>query len=166
MLVWSRRQARASRGLTRFIARPQAFLFFPLLLLEGLNLHVAGLRALRNRAIRHRFAEGALLLASFAGYLAVLLTDLALGGLNYQIEHHLFSSMPTPHLRRAQPIVRAYCAELGVPYHETSLFASCSEAIRHPHQVGAPSGPPNVEQQPDQTIRPPHPPEGRQEEKT
>ncbi|OEV25008.1 delta fatty acid desaturase, partial [Streptomyces nanshensis] len=26
------------------------------------------------------------------------LTDLALGGLNYQIEHHLFPSMPTPHL--------------------------------------------------------------------
>ena len=28
------------------------------------------------------------------------LTDLALGGLNYQIEHHLFPSMPRPNLRR------------------------------------------------------------------
>jgi fatty acid desaturase len=30
-------------------------------------------------------------------------TDLALGGLNYQIEHHLFPSMPRPSLRRSQP---------------------------------------------------------------
>ncbi|AGL20079.1 fatty acid desaturase [Actinoplanes sp. N902-109] len=43
------------------------------------------------------------------------LTDIALGGLNYQIEHHLFPAMPTPNLRRAQPIVRSYCQEIGVP---------------------------------------------------
>jgi hypothetical protein len=29
------------------------------------------------------------------------LVDFALGGLNYQIEHHLFPSMPRPSLRRA-----------------------------------------------------------------
>ncbi len=34
-------------------------------------------------------------------------TDFALGGLNYQIEHHLFPSMPRGSLRHAQPIVRA-----------------------------------------------------------
>ena len=39
------------------------------------------------------------------------LTDFALGGLNYQIEHHLFPSMPRPNLRRAQPLVAAFCAE-------------------------------------------------------
>ena len=33
------------------------------------------------------------------------LTDLALGGLNYQIEHHLFPSMPRPNLRRSQALV-------------------------------------------------------------
>ena len=42
--------------------------------------------------------------------------DVALGGLNYQIEHHLFPSMPTPNLRKAQPIVREFCAEIGVSY--------------------------------------------------
>ena len=31
--------------------------------------------------------------------------DVALGGLNYQIEHHLFPGMPTPNLRKVQPIV-------------------------------------------------------------
>ena len=60
------------------------------------------------------------------------------GGLDRQIEHHLFPSMPTPNLRRARPIVRAYCAELGVPYHETGLVASYREAVRHLHRVGAP----------------------------
>src|SRR5580692_9105805 len=49
-----------------------------------------------------------------------LLTDFALGGLNYQIEHHLFPSMPRPSLRRAQGLVAAFCADRGVPYTRTS----------------------------------------------
>nr|WP_296071637.1 acyl-CoA desaturase [uncultured Actinoplanes sp.] len=65
------------------------------------------------------------------------LVDAALGGLNYQIEHHLFPAMPTPNLRRAQPIVRAYCAEIGVPYEVTSLTGSYAQALRHLHDVGA-----------------------------
>jgi len=64
--------------------------------------------------------------------------DVALGGLNYQIEHHLFPSMPTPSLRRAQPIVAAYCAEIGVSYEQTSLIESYRQALAHLHQVGAP----------------------------
>ncbi|WP_433532901.1 fatty acid desaturase family protein [Micromonospora sp. CA-263727] len=67
------------------------------------------------------------------------LLDAALGGLNYQIEHHLFPGMPTPNLRRAQPIVRAYCAEIGVPYEETGLVTSYRQALRHLHEVGAPA---------------------------
>jgi fatty acid desaturase len=66
------------------------------------------------------------------------LTDAALGGLNYQIEHHLFPAMPMPNLRRAQPIVQRYCAEIGVPYEMTGLLASYREALRHLHEVGAP----------------------------
>ncbi|MFI5491321.1 fatty acid desaturase family protein [Actinoplanes sp. NPDC051859] len=66
------------------------------------------------------------------------LTDIALGGLNYQIEHHLFPAMPTPNLRKAQPIVQAYCAELGIPYEVTGLFESYGIALRHLHDVGAP----------------------------
>ena len=44
--------------------------------------------------------------------------DFAMGGLNYQIEHHLFPSMPRPNLKRVQPIVREYCAEHEVTYAE------------------------------------------------
>jgi fatty acid desaturase len=45
-----------------------------------------------------------------------VLLDFVLGGLNYQIEHHLFPNMPQPNLRRAQPIVRDYCASLDIDY--------------------------------------------------
>jgi fatty acid desaturase len=66
------------------------------------------------------------------------LVDAALGGLNYQIEHHLFPGMPTPNLRKAQPIVEEYCAEIGVPYEMTGLLDSYRQALRHLHEVGAP----------------------------
>src|SRR5947207_6510327 len=65
------------------------------------------------------------------------LTDAALGGLNYQIEHHLFPGMPTPNLRKAQPMVQAYCAEIGVAYEQTNLIASYRQALRYLHEVGA-----------------------------
>jgi fatty acid desaturase len=67
-----------------------------------------------------------------------LLTDAALGGLNYQIEHHLFPAMPTPNLPKAQPIVQAYCREIGVSYEVTGLVESYGQALRHLHEVGAP----------------------------
>jgi fatty acid desaturase len=67
------------------------------------------------------------------------LIDVALGGLNYQIEHHLFPGMPSPNLRKAQPIVQAYCAEMGVAYEQTSLIRSYRQALEHLHEVGAPA---------------------------
>jgi fatty acid desaturase len=198
LLVWSEEQARASTGVPRFIGRWQAFLFFPLLTMEGLNLHVASVRALFRPTTKRRGLEAVLLSAHFAAYLAApflllsplkalafvavhqgllglylgstfapnhkgmptltgddrpdflrrqVLTsrnvrggrflDLALGGLNYQIEHHLFPSMPTPNLRRAQPIVRAYCEQQGVSYCETGFVDSYVQALSHLHRVGA-----------------------------
>jgi fatty acid desaturase len=62
------------------------------------------------------------------------------GGLNYQIEHHLFPSMPRPALRHACPIVRAYCREIGLPYAEMSLFGSYRQALRYVHQIGRVAG--------------------------
>ncbi|MGW2826674.1 fatty acid desaturase family protein [Streptomyces sp. NPDC001443] len=199
ILVWSTGQARNSRGLARLVGGHQALLFFPLLTLEGFNLHVSSIRALRSPSMKSRPLEGSLLFLHLAAYLSALflvlppgkavaflalhqclfgvylgctfapnhkgmptftgderpdflrrqvltsrnvhggrLTDVLLGGLNYQIEHHLFPAMPTPHLRRAQVVVRAYCAEIGVPYHETGLIQSYREALTHLHRVGEP----------------------------
>jgi fatty acid desaturase len=198
-LVWTQEQARETRGFRRWLARHQAYLFFPMLLLEGVNLHVASVRALFGTPMRHRRTEALLLAVHFAGYLGALFTvlsplralaflavhqglwgvylgcsfapnhkgmpvltaddeldflrrqvltsrnvrggavvDVLLGGLNYQIEHHLFPSMPRANLRRAQPIVAAFCAERGIPYEQTGLFDSYRQALRHLHDVGAP----------------------------
>jgi fatty acid desaturase len=70
------------------------------------------------------------------------LTDLALGGLNYQIEHHLFPSMPRPNLRRSQPLISDFCRQHGLPYCQASLAGSYAQALRHLHAVGRPPGPP------------------------
>jgi fatty acid desaturase len=74
------------------------------------------------------------------------LVDFALGGLNYQIEHHLFPSLPRPSLRHAQPLVRAFCRQHGLPYCEQTLIGSYSEALRHLQTVGAPARPAVVDQ--------------------
>ncbi|MFE7169717.1 fatty acid desaturase family protein [Streptomyces sp. NPDC057616] len=66
------------------------------------------------------------------------LTDVVLGGLNHQIEHHLFPSMPSPNLRKAQIIVRRHCEELGIAYLETGLAVSYRQALRSLHHAGAP----------------------------
>jgi fatty acid desaturase len=64
------------------------------------------------------------------------LTDFALGGLNYQIEHHLFPSMPRANLRHAQPVVRAFCQTRQVAYLETGLITSYAQALSHLNMVG------------------------------
>ena len=63
-------------------------------------------------------------------------TNLLLGGLNYQIEHHLFPSMPRPNLARAQGIVRAFCLENNLGYQEDSLIGSYRQTLRSLRGVG------------------------------
>ncbi|MCH7811823.1 MAG: acyl-CoA desaturase, partial [Chloroflexi bacterium] len=64
--------------------------------------------------------------------------DFWYGGLNYQIEHHLFPSMPRNKLKEAQPIVRAFCEEHAVSYAESGAFRSNIEILQYLHQVSAP----------------------------
>ncbi|MFD3312194.1 fatty acid desaturase family protein [Streptomyces sp. NPDC058694] len=203
-IAFTQDQARVRSGAYAWLARHQAWLFFPMLLLEGFALHVAGVRALFDRTgdanpRRSRLAGAGLLAAHIGGYLAALFlvltplqavvfllvhqglfglymgcsfapnhkgmpmfakddkidflrrqvltsrnirghrfTDFALGGLNYQIEHHLFPSMPRPSLRHAQELVRAYCARHGIAYHETGLLDSYGQVLRHLHDVAGP----------------------------
>jgi fatty acid desaturase len=198
-LAFTTGQATGKRSLARMVARYQAWLFFPLLLLEAAQLHVASAKAIVRDTGRATVVEALLLLAHFVGYLTALVlvlsplqaavfvlvqqglfglylgcsfapnhkgmptltdadqldflrrqvltsrnvagsrpVDFVLGGLNYQIEHHLFPNMPRPNLRHAQPLVRAFCAQHGLPYVEASLFGSYAQAIRHLHAVGAP----------------------------
>jgi fatty acid desaturase len=65
-----------------------------------------------------------------------IFVDYALGGLNYQIEHHLFPSMPRPNLRQAQVVVRRFCEDRSVSYEETTARASYASVLGHLHAVG------------------------------
>ncbi|MGG7464134.1 MULTISPECIES: fatty acid desaturase family protein [unclassified Plantibacter] len=187
-----------SRGLVRWITQRQGYLFFPLLLLEGLNLHRHGIVAVTQKApFKNRWLEIGLLVARFAllfwlvftvmpigmgfAFLGVqvavvglymgasfapnhkgmplipagtrvdfltrqILTsrnvrgswfvDGFMGGLNYQIEHHLFPNMPRPSLRRTQQIVQQFCAENDISYTQTTVFASYGMVIRYLNRVG------------------------------
>jgi fatty acid desaturase len=201
-LAFTPDQASSRHGLVRLLARHQAWLFFPLLLLEAAHLHLASSKAVLGGSGRANTAEGLLLLTHTAAYLtAVLLVlsplqaiafvvvqqglfglylgcsfapnhkgmptltdaeqldflrrqvltsrnvagsrlvDFLLGGLNYQIEHHLFPTMPRPNLRRAQPLVRDFCQHHDLPYTEASLVGSYAQAVRHLHAVGTPLRP-------------------------
>ncbi|WP_084469596.1 fatty acid desaturase family protein [Jiangella gansuensis] len=62
-------------------------------------------------------------------------TNFAMGGLNYQIEHHLFPNMPRPNLRKAQALVREHCAKHGVRYTETSFVGAYRVIIRYLNTV-------------------------------
>lgn len=64
------------------------------------------------------------------------LVSVFMGGLNYQIEHHLFPSMARPQLRKAQHLVAAHCAAEGVPYTQTSLWTAYRTVIGYLNTVG------------------------------
>src|SRR5690606_34661836 len=64
------------------------------------------------------------------------LVHFAMGGLNYQIEHHLFPNMPRPNLRRVQPLVRRICAEHNIAYTEKSLPAAYKNVLQYLNNVG------------------------------
>lgn len=54
------------------------------------------------------------------------------GGLNYQIEHHLFPKVSSTHYPSIQPIVRRTCEEFGVRYQEnTSVVEALRSHFRH-----------------------------------
>ena len=153
-----------------WITRRQGYLFFPLLLLEGINLHLASIRSLFSRRgpVKGRWFELSMIGLRFAIYFGARVlaaavrhgrspssasssrssactwvpsfapnhkgmpivpaevkldffskqvrtsrnicggwwANVLMGGLNYQIEHHLFPSMARPNLRKARALVK------------------------------------------------------------
>ena len=63
--------------------------------------------------------------------------DFLFGGLNYQIEHHLFPAMPRRNLPRARKIVRVFCTEHDIAYGEDSIVGSYRQARRDLNLAGA-----------------------------
>ena len=66
------------------------------------------------------------------------LNDFLYGGLNYQIEHHLFPSMARNRLKDAQEIVMPFCQEHSISYYETGVVHSQREILQYLHRVSAP----------------------------
>lgn len=62
--------------------------------------------------------------------------SLAMGGLNYQIEHHLFPSMARPNLPKARAVVQQFCMEQAVTYHEIPVYRAWAIVIRYLNTVG------------------------------
>ena len=218
VLAFTTEQVASRTGrLGRLITRRQAWLFFPLLTLEGLNLHLESVRSLRrhcDRSVRggNPHIELLMLTAHTSAYLLGLLlvmsplkaltfiaihqavwglymgcsfapnhkgmpiigahenldylrrqvltsrnvrggwfTDMLLGGLNYQIEHHLFPNMPRASLRHAQHLIRSHCDNLGITYTESSLIGSYVAALRHLNRLGKTAT--DLDGRPDTTPR-------------
>ena len=63
--------------------------------------------------------------------------DFWCGCLNYQIEHHLFPTMPRNNLSKAKSIVKAFCQKHGINYHESGFFQSYKEILQHIRNVSA-----------------------------
>jgi fatty acid desaturase len=179
-------------SLVSWLARWQAQLFFPLMLLRSGGMHVLGIQRLLRRRDPASAVEASLIVLHAALYLTVVLwvlsplkalafialqqavfslylgisfapnhkgmpiiesatvtgfarrqvvtarnirggrfTSFLLGGLNYQIEHHLFPSMPRPNLRRVQGLVRDFCAATDLGYSEESFVESFRQIIHH-----------------------------------
>jgi fatty acid desaturase len=189
---------RHTNPVIRWLVARQGWWFFPILLLEGLQLHLSGIRRVISREkVERRWVEASFLTLRIGGYLAIVFAilppgkaaaflavqlglfglymgsafapnhvgmplvsprlkldflrrqvlmsrnisggrfvDIFMGGLNHQVEHHLFPSMARPHLRKAQPLVAAYCAEQQVPYTQTTLWESYAAVTRHLNTVG------------------------------
>jgi fatty acid desaturase len=58
------------------------------------------------------------------------------GGLQFQIEHHLFPRLPRARLRAVAPRVRALCAAHGVPYRQLGFREATAEVLATLASVG------------------------------
>lgn len=196
-IIFQQEEALNLNPVSRFFAKRQGWLFFPVLLAEGINLHRhAFITVFSKGKVDKRAVEIVLLLVRNLGFLALIFAIMPLGmafaflgvqlgifglymgasfapnhkgmpilpanskvdflrrqvltsrnvrgfgmnyfmgGLNYQIEHHLFPSMPRPHLKKASEIVREFCDSRGILYSEVGLFTSYGIVIRYLNEVG------------------------------
>ena len=197
-IVFNEEDAAKVNWITSFMTRKQGYLFFPMLMLEGFNLHLQGFRTVFGRKkVDNRWVEITMLTTRIALYIAVIfyflplgmafafigvqmavfgvymgasfapnhkgmpqlpteskvdflrrqvltarnirggtVIDSFMGGLNYQVEHHLFPNMARPSLRKSQEIVKEYCESHNILYTETGLLQSYGIVIAYLNKVG------------------------------
>jgi fatty acid desaturase len=202
VVSFTEEDARRASGLYGWLTRHQGYFFFPILIFEGLNLHIHGFRTVFGRGkVDKRWLEMGMLVTRIGVYVAVIFLMLPpgmafafigvqlavfgvymgssfapnhkgmpilakdskvdflrrqvltsrnvtggwavtglMGGLNHQVEHHLFPNMPRPHLKKARAIAKEYCAERDIAYTETTLTGSYRIVIRYLNRVGLSAG--------------------------
>lgn len=59
-----------------------------------------------------------------------------MGYLNFQIEHHLFPSMPQFRQPGISPRVRAFFAKHNLVYHQRPYFSAMKDTFNNLHKVG------------------------------
>lgn len=57
------------------------------------------------------------------------------GGLQYQVDHHLFPSLPRHNLAKVHKRVAKFCKDEGVTYHEAGIWTGTMEVLGHLHKV-------------------------------
>jgi linoleoyl-CoA desaturase len=62
------------------------------------------------------------------------------GGLDRQIEHHMFPTLPPERLREIAPEVHAICEKYGVAYKTDTWGRTLGKALRHIDQLSAEGG--------------------------
>nr|ABB96724.1 delta-6 fatty acid desaturase [Rhizopus stolonifer]AII32481.1 delta 6 desaturase [synthetic construct] len=58
------------------------------------------------------------------------LGDWFMGGLNYQIEHHVFPNMPRHNLPTVKPMVKSLCQKYDINYHDTGFLKGTLEVLQ------------------------------------
>jgi fatty acid desaturase len=58
-----------------------------------------------------------------------------MGGLQYQVEHHIFPYVPRHNLPKTRQLVEALCKKHRVPYKSTSLTVGTIEVLKHLGEV-------------------------------
>ena len=66
-----------------------------------------------------------------------LFTDWFCGGLQYQVDHHLFPMLPRHNLGKVHKLVHQFCIDYGVTYHEADMITGTYEVLSHLSQVSA-----------------------------
>merc|ERR1712086_97193 len=51
------------------------------------------------------------------------------GGLQYQVDHHLFPMIPRHHLKQTHALVKSFCKEWKVGYHEADMIDGTFEVL-------------------------------------
>lgn len=57
------------------------------------------------------------------------------GGLQYQVDHHLFPTLPRHNLKKTHELVESFCKQWGVQYHEADMVEGTIEVLKHLNKV-------------------------------